>query len=73
MILTPYVISPSMKLPEDIREYFRKQGAVGGKTRAANLSPEERREIARKAVQSRWEKSRKKSGTKKAKKTRGGK
>ena len=31
-------------------------GAKGGKVRAAKLSPERRREIARKAVQSRWAK-----------------
>lgn len=31
-------------------------GAKGGKARAAKLSPERRREIARKAVLSRWAK-----------------
>ena len=31
-------------------------GAKGGKIRAAKLSPERRREIARKAVLTRWEK-----------------
>lgn len=47
----------AMKLPDDVREYFRKQGALGGKTRAARLSPAERQASARKAVQARWAKS----------------
>lgn len=34
-----------------------KAGRVGGKKRAANLTPEERSESARKAAQSRWKKS----------------
>jgi hypothetical protein len=29
-------------------------GSKGGKVRAANLSPERRKEIARKAVEARW-------------------
>ena len=43
-----------MKLPDEVREYFRRQGRIGGKTRAQNLTPEERREGARRAVQVRW-------------------
>ncbi len=35
----------------------RKGGKVGGPARAAALSPERRREIARKAVAARWAKS----------------
>ena len=35
-------------------------GAKGGKVRAAKLSPERRREIARKAILSRWAKHRSK-------------
>jgi hypothetical protein len=50
-----------MKLPADIREFFRKQGAVGGKTRAQKLSAEERRDAARKAVQARWAKAKESS------------
>lgn len=46
-----------MKLPDEIREFFRKQGAAGGKARAERLSPEERRESARKAVEARWAKA----------------
>jgi hypothetical protein len=34
----------------------RKGGLKGGKARAAKLSPEERRESARKAARARWEK-----------------
>ncbi len=37
-------------------------GAKGGKVRAAKLSPERRREIARKAVLTRWAKQRSKEG-----------
>lgn len=36
-------------------------GAKGGKRRAANLSPERRREIAQKAISTRWAKKRKTS------------
>lgn len=45
-----------MKLPENIREFFRQQGKIGAAKRHANLSPERRREIARQAVQTRWAK-----------------
>jgi len=45
---------PCVQLPDDIREYFRQQGKRGGKTRAKNLTPEQRSEAARKAVQARW-------------------
>src|SRR5438270_11401303 len=34
--------SCSMKLPDDVRELFRRQGASGGKKRASNLATEER-------------------------------
>jgi len=46
----------TMKLPEDIRRFFAAQGSIGGKKRSANLSPERRREIARKAISTRWAK-----------------
>ncbi len=36
-------------------------GLKGGKARAAKLTPEERSELARKAVRARWAKTRKKS------------
>jgi hypothetical protein len=35
-------------------ELGRRGGLKGGKARAAKLTPEERREIARKAAQARW-------------------
>jgi hypothetical protein len=65
-----------MKLPEEIREFFRRQGARGGKTRARNLTAEQRSEGARRAVQARWAKAKaeaenEKSGEEKSK--RGGK
>jgi hypothetical protein len=51
------------KLPEEVREYFarmgKKGGLIGGKARAAKLTPEERIDSARKAVMARWEKERK--------------
>jgi len=37
----------------------KRGGSKGGKLRAEKLSPEKRREIARKAVQARWAKYRK--------------
>jgi hypothetical protein len=37
----------------------RKGGLKGGPARAAKMTPEERRESARKAVLARWEKARK--------------
>lgn len=43
-------------LPESALEFFRKTGSMGGRKRAANLSPEQRSEQARKAVQTRWAK-----------------
>jgi hypothetical protein len=35
----------------------RKGGLKGGKARAASLTPEERKEIARKAAKARWKKN----------------
>lgn len=49
-----------MKLPEDVREFFRNQGARGGKTRARNLTPQERRESAARAAKARWNEERRK-------------
>jgi hypothetical protein len=37
-------------------------GLVGGRTRAERLSPEERKEIARKAAEARWGKKPEKEG-----------
>lgn len=38
------------------KEYARKGGLKGGRARAEKLSPEQRREIARKAANVRWQK-----------------
>jgi hypothetical protein len=54
-------MSVKEKLPQAALEFFRKKGQIGGRRRAANLSPEERSEQARKAVQARWAKQAKKS------------
>jgi hypothetical protein len=55
-----------MKLPDDVREFFRRTGRIGAAKRHANLSPERRREIARLASETRWAKVKtsKKRGTK---------
>jgi hypothetical protein len=47
--------------PEDTRDpaavaLGRRGGLVGGKARAAKLSPEQRSEIAKKAAEARWSK-----------------
>ena len=46
------------KLPPEIREYFAKMGSAGGKLggriRAASMTPERRKEIALKAAHARW-------------------
>jgi hypothetical protein len=45
------------KIPEEVLEYFRKQGSIGGRKRSEALTSEQRRELARKAVQARWAKA----------------
>jgi len=49
---------PRKKLPPEVLDFFRKQGAKGGKMggaiRAERMTPEQRSESARKAVQARW-------------------
>ena len=46
------------KLPPEVVEFFRKQGAKGGRKggviRAERMTPEERSESARRAVTARW-------------------
>jgi len=48
------------KLPPDVRDYFvrqgRKGGKLGGRARAAAMTPEERSASASKAVRARWDK-----------------
>ena len=50
------------RLPPDVREFFRKQGAkggkIGGKRSLETMTPEQRSERARKAVAAREEKKR---------------
>jgi hypothetical protein len=53
-----------MKLPENIKAFFQRQGRIGAAKRHANLTPERRREIARKAATTRWANA-KKSNSKK--------
>jgi hypothetical protein len=60
-------MSANKKLPEAALEFFRKQGRIGGRKRAANLTPEERSEQARKAVQARWANQVKKTTVKQSK------
>jgi len=52
---------PRKKLPPEIRDFFvrmgKKGGASGGHARAAHMTPEQRSEAARKAVQARWAKA----------------
>lgn len=59
---------PRKKLPPEVLEYFRKQGAKGGKLggaiRAERMSAEQRSESARKAVLARWEKAKTSEGSK---------
>jgi hypothetical protein len=47
-----------MTTKAEIRDYFAKFGKEGGKTRAKNMTPEERSAAARKAVEARWAKER---------------
>jgi hypothetical protein len=58
-------MSANEKLPEAALEFFRKKGQIGGRRRAANMSPEERSEQARKAVQARWERQAKRTNKRK--------
>lgn len=63
------ILLEPMKLPENIREYFAKQGRIGAAKRKANLTPERRQEIARLAAETRWKNAKensKKSATKKS-------
>lgn len=47
-----------MRLPEEIRQAFARHGRRGGKARAARMSPEARRAVARQAATRRWIKAR---------------
>jgi hypothetical protein len=58
--VTYYGFMPHKKLPPEVLEFFRKQGAKGGKIggtiRAGRMTAEERSEASRKAVLARWAK-----------------
>lgn len=45
-------------LRESARKLGRRGGLKGGRARAEKLTPEERKEIARKAARARWDKRR---------------
>jgi hypothetical protein len=47
-------MSGKEKLPKEALEFFRKKGRMGGHARAVNLTPKQRSEQARNAVQARW-------------------
>ena len=59
--VTYHRIMPRKKLPPAVLDFFRKQGAKGGKKggviRAERMTPEQRSESARRAVQARWSQS----------------
>ncbi|HUD64695.1 MAG TPA: hypothetical protein VMQ17_08960 [Candidatus Sulfotelmatobacter sp.] len=42
-----------------LREHLAKLGKKGGKARAKKMTPEQRKESARKAIQARWAKQKK--------------
>lgn len=42
------------KLPPEALEYFRKQGAIGAKRAAEVMTPEQRKEVAKRAAAARW-------------------
>ena len=48
-------VPPELQKPlEQVKALFRAWGAQGGRKRAKRLTPDERREAARKAVKVRW-------------------
>ena len=47
-----------LNFPEELREFFRKKGKMGAAKRMQVLSPEQRREVARKAARARWDRER---------------
>ena len=53
-MLTPYVYIWPVRLPENIRQAFARHGRRGGETRAARMTPEARKAVARRAATARW-------------------
>ena len=43
-----------MELPGPVRESFRRWGSIGGRARAARMTPERRSQVARRAATTRW-------------------
>jgi hypothetical protein len=54
-----------MKLPDDVKEMFKKAGSKGGKRRRKVLTAEQRKASGRKAARARWAKGRGRSGPQK--------
>lgn len=48
------ILKAVMRLPKTVRERFRAYGREGGRMRAARMSPEARRTVARQAALRRW-------------------
>ena len=57
----------TMKLPENVRTYFQRQGKIGAAKRTEMLTPEQRSEIARQAAIARWSKQVKETTVKQSK------
>jgi hypothetical protein len=55
------VTSAVMALSKKAREFFVNQGRRGGKIAANKMTPQERKESARRAAQARWAKAKKKN------------
>jgi hypothetical protein len=47
-----------MRLPEEVRERFRRFGRIGGRARASRMAPSARRAVARRAALDRWVRTR---------------
>ena len=43
-----------MRLPDEVRERFRRYGRLGGQVRASRMKPEARSAVARRAATARW-------------------
>jgi len=57
-MLTPLAYTTPVNLPNEVREQFRRYGQTGGRRRAATMSPEARRAVARRAAFARWNRHR---------------
>jgi hypothetical protein len=65
------IMMVKMKLPENVRAYFQRQGKIGAAKRKELLTPERRSEIARQAANARWAATVKEPITKSAKAKKG--